>query len=124
MNEPAKPKMRIVSGGCDIIVQAANSESSFPDSHIILEVIETLIEFADLSFWEKFEGQVTPDEFFSAVLIRLARAWKAHAHWDERDPPNLIHVRRTLTEMLEELADGGHLPEQMDLPVEDEDQDE
>ena len=116
-------KLKVILGGCEVIIQRANSESSLPGSHVILEAIETLIESADISFWTKFDDELTPEEFFANVLSRLAMAWKAYRDWDERDYKQLT-PHELLTEMLAELREGNHLPERLPYAAEsDEDED-
>ena len=96
---------------------------SLSGSHVILKAIETLIESADISFWTKFDDELTPEEFFANVLSRLAMAWKTYRDWDERDYKQLT-PHELLTEMLAELREGNHLPERLPYAAEsDEDED-
>ena len=116
-------KHKVAFGGCEVIIQRADSKRSLPGSHVILEAIETLIECADISFWIKFDDELTPEEFFASVLTRLAMAWKGYRDWDERDYKQLT-PHELLTEMLEELSEGHHLPERLPYAADsDEDED-
>lgn len=124
MPDTSQPKLRIInSDGAlkyELIVHDSAAESSFPDSHVYLEVLESLIVNADLTFWEKFDGQVSANEYFSTVLTALIKAWVYYGRWNGVESEGLIHVHQELNYMLSELKRGGHLPETVDNPPDEE----